>query len=260
MEGGGWIARIIMSLVLFAPALTWAAHPLITDDSGTQGNGKFQLEVNGQYDQDKETVAGVSNKATGQWVGATLSFGIIESVDLILGLAYVWGKVEEDGTTVFDERGIADTNLALKWRFFEKEGWSLALKPGISFPTGDENKTLGTGKIAYHLFLIASKEVGAWAFHANLGHIGNENNIDEERNLWHASLAATYEVVRNLKVVGNIGIERSPDKTANNDPAFLIGGVIYSVSKNFDLDVGVKYGLTSSETDLSLLAGIAFRF
>ena len=259
MDGGGWlprIIRIILSIFLFLPAVTWAAHPLLTDDSGTQGKGRFQLEVNGQYDHDQEAGA----KATGGQARATLSFGIVESADLILGLAYVWSKVEEDGTIIYDEKGIADTFLEVKWRFFEKEGWSLALKPGISFPTGDENKTLGTGKIAYHLFLIASKEVGAWTFHANLGHIGHENKVNEERNIWHASLAVTYEVLEALKVVGNIGIERSSDPTSKNDPAFLIGGVIYAVSKNFDLDFGVKYGLSSSETDLSVLAGMAFRF
>jgi hypothetical protein len=260
MYGKGWFVKILLGTVLFVPAVAWAAHPLITDDSGTQGKGKFQLEVNGQYDSDKETVAGVSNKSTGGQVGATLSYGIIENVDLILNVAYVWGKLEEEGRAVYDEKGISDTTLALKWRFFEKEGWSFALKPGVSFPTGDENKGLGSGKTGYHVFLIASKEVASWAFHANLGYIQNENKFDEEKNLWHASLATTYEVVKDLKVVGNIGIERSPDKTVNNDPAFIVGGVIYSVSKNLDLDFGVKYGLSSSETDLSVLAGIAFRF
>jgi hypothetical protein len=30
--------------------------------------------------------------------------------------------------------------LELKWRFFEKDGLSFALKPGIAFPTGNEKK------------------------------------------------------------------------------------------------------------------------
>jgi hypothetical protein len=257
---GRWVGKLVLCTVLLVPAVTWAAHPLITDDSGTQGKNKFQLEVNGQYDSEKETVAGVSTKSTGGQVGATFSYGIVENADLILGVAYVWGKVEEEGRAVYDEKGISDTTLALKWRFFEKEGWSFALKPGVSFPTGDENKGLGTGKTGYHVFFIASKEAASWAFHANLGYIQKENKFDEEKNIWHASLATTYEVVKDLKVVGNIGIERSPDKTSNHDPAFLLGGAIYSISKNFDLDFGVKYGFSSSETDLSFLAGIAFRF
>jgi hypothetical protein len=51
----------MMVLFLTVSSHAWAAHPLITDDSGTQGRGRFQLEVNGQYDTDKkaDTVATV---------------------------------------------------------------------------------------------------------------------------------------------------------------------------------------------------------
>ncbi len=258
--GGGWTAGIIIILVLLSPAMTWAAHPLITDDSGTQGKGNLQLELNGQYESDKETVAGVLQKSTGGQVGVTLTWGIVANVDLILGVPYVWSKVEENNETLYDERGISDTPFEVKWRFFEKAGWSLALKPGLTFPTGDERRGLGTGKIGYRIFLIASKEWGAWAFHANLGYIGNEDKVDQEKNIGHASFATTYQVVKHLKIVGNIGVERSLDSTAHNDTAFLLGGVIYSLSNNFDLDLGVKSGLTSSETDWAVLAGLTFRF
>jgi hypothetical protein len=50
------------------------------------------------------------------------------------------------------------------------------------------------------------------------------------------------------------------DEDANNDPSFLIGGIIYSINENFDVDLGVKCGLDSSETDISALAGVTFRF
>ena len=249
-----------MVMVLLCPCLVFAAHPLITDDSGTQGKGKFQIEVNGQYDSDKETVAGVSVKSTGGQAGATLSYGLIENADLVLSLPYQWGKVKEDGVTVYDEKGISDTTFEVKWRFFEKDGLSLALKPGVSFPTGDDGKGLGIGKTGYHLFLVGSKEAAPWAFHLNIGYIGNENKVDEERNIWHASLATTYEAVKNLKLVGNIGVEKNPDKAAAGDPAFIIAGAIYSLAENLDIDFGVKAGLNKAETDYSMLAGLACRF
>jgi len=254
------LGTFVLYAVLFVPAAVWAAHPLITDDSGTQGKGKFQLEVNGQYDSDKETVGGVSVKSTGEQAGSTLSYGVIDNADLVLNVPYVWGKVTEDGVSVYDENGLSDISFEVKWRFFEKDGLSLGLKPGISFPTGNDEKGLGTGKTGYHIFLIGSKEAAPWAFHANLGYMRNENKADEEKNLWHASLATTYEVVKDLKLVGNIGMERNADKAADNDPAFLIAGAIYSVAENIDLDAGVKYGLSSSETDVSFMVGAAFRF
>jgi hypothetical protein len=252
---------VMVLCVLFSiPVPLWAAHPLITDDTGTQGKGKFQLEVNGEYDYDKETTGGVSVKTTGGQAAATLSYGVINAVDVVVGVPYAWGKVQEDGVTVYDEKGVSDTTVEAKWRFFEQDGYSLAVKPGISLPTGDENKGLGSGKTGYHLFLIGTKEAEPWEFHANLGYIRNENKFDEEENLWHASIAATYEVMENLKLAGNVGIERNPDKTADTDPAFALAGVIYSVAESFDLDIGVKTALTDAETDYAVLAGMAVRF
>lgn len=240
--------------------IAFAAHPLITDDTGSQGKGKFQLEVNVQYDSDKETVYGAPVKSTGGQAGTTLSYGVIENADLVLNLPFVWGKVTEDGVSVYDEKGLSDISFEVKWRFFERDGLSFGLKPGVSVPTGNDEKGLGAGKTGYHVILIGSKEAAPWALHANIGYIRNENKFDEEKNLWHVSLATTYEVINDLKIVGNIGREKNPDKNAGNDPAFLIGGVIYSITGNIDLDAGVKYGLSSSETDVSLMAGAALRF
>ena len=254
------IKGLFVSMFLLVHTIAWGLHPLITDDAGTQGKGKFQVEVNGQYDSDKETVNGVSLESTSGQVATTLSYGFIENADLVLSLPYQWGKGKEDGVTLYDEKGVSDMTLEVKWRFFEKDGLSLALKPGVRIPTGNDERGLGAGRTGYQAFFIGSKEVEPWAFHVNVGYIGNENKADEEKNIWHASLATTYEVIKNLKVVGNVGIERNPDKAADKDPAFVIGGVIYSLSESLDIDVGVKYGLTAAETDWSLMAGMAFRF
>ena len=254
------IRGLFVGMFLLVHTVVWGAHPLITDDTGTQGKGRFQVEVSGQYDSDRETVNGASLESTGSQVATTLSYGMIENADLVLSLPYQWGKVRQDGVTLYDEQGISDTTFEVKWRFYEKDGLSLALKPGVRIPTGNDEKGLGAGRTGVHAFIIGSKEVAPWAFHVNAGYIGNENKADEEKNIWHASFAATYEVIKNLKVVGNIGIERNRDKTADKDPAFLLGGVIYSLSESVDIDFGVKYGLTAPETDWSVMAGAAFKF
>lgn len=175
-------------------------------------------------------------------------------------MPYQWSQAKEDGIYVYDEKGISDTVFEVKWRFFEKDGFGLELKPGVSFPPGDDEKGLGTGKTGYRMFFIGLQEATPLAFHLNIGYIGNENKVDEEKNIWHASLATTYDVVENLKIVGNIGVEKNPGKSADNDPAFILVGAFYSISKNFDIDCGIKSGLTSSETDMSVMSGTSFRF
>ncbi len=251
---------MIYLALLFLSCPSWAAHPLITDDTGTQGKGKFQLELNGQYDWDRDDSDDSSVKSTGGQTAATLSYGVADNVDLILSLPYLWGNAEINETTVYNEQGIGDAVLETKMRLFEKNGFSVALKPGISIPTGNDEKSLGAGLLGGHLFLIASQELGSWAFHGNLGYIRNENKLDERRDIWHASFAATWEVIKNLKLAADIGIERNPYDDAKDDPAFLIGGIIYSIKENVDVDFGLKCGLTKSETDLSLLTGLTFRF
>ncbi len=238
----------------------YAAHPLITDDTGTQGKGKFQLEINSEFVYDKESEGGITFKATGGEIAAIFSYGITDNIDIVLGLPYQWFKVKEDGSVIAKENGISDISLEMKWRFFEKDSLSFALKPGVTLPTGDENKGLGGGKATYSVFFISTKEIEPFAFHLNAGYIRNENKHDERKNLWHASLAAETEVVKNLKAVANIGIERNPDKSSNTHPAFILGGLIYSITENFDIDFGIKGGLNKPETDLTFLAGVALRF
>ncbi|HMK56626.1 MAG TPA: transporter [Dissulfurispiraceae bacterium] len=249
--------RVLLCTIfmLLLSSLAFAAHPLITDDAGTQGKGKFQLEINAQYGRD-------DNEGAIQYTtpaATALTYGVIDPVDVSIGVPYQWIKTMDSETTERHD-GFGDVVLAVKWRFYETDGFSFALKPGITFPTGDQDKELGTGKVTYSLFFITTKELKLWAFHLNLGYIGNENKLDQRVPLWHISLAAEVEVAKGLKLVANTGIQRNTDKNSNTDPAFLLGGVVYSITDNVDIDAGYKYGLTKPEVGNTVLAGMTFRF
>ncbi|MDI6762198.1 MAG: transporter [Thermodesulfobacteriota bacterium] len=58
------------------------------------------------------------------------------------------------------ERGLSDFSFGLKWRFYEIEGFSFALKPGITLPTGNEKKGLGTGRNVPLSFVLSLLFVG----------------------------------------------------------------------------------------------------
>ncbi len=245
--------------------VSYAAHPLITDDTGTQGKGNFQIELNSEFTTDKETADDITTKETGGEVASILSYGLTDDIDVVLGVPYVWAKTEIDGDVDSNEDGISDISIELKWRLHEKAGLGFALKPAVILPTGDEEKGLGNGKASYGLMFITTKEIEPWAFHLNLGYMHNEYKLEEDRDanrkgIWHASLATQAEVLKDLTAVVNIGVETNPDKKSNTHPAFLIGGIIYSITENLDIDAGVKAGLNKPETDLTFLAGMAVRF
>jgi hypothetical protein len=69
-----------------------------------------------------------------------------------------------------------------------------------------------------------------------------------------------YAAMEKLTLVGNIGIEQNTDRNVNTHPAFILGGLIYSISEKVDIDFGIKAGLNEPETDYAVLAGIAWRF
>ncbi len=245
----------MLAVVLLWAGAAFAAHPLITDDAGTQGRGKAQLEINGEYGQDR--AAGVTVRSN--QIAASLSYGISAPLDVIIGVPYQRVRTTGNGEGT-SESGVSDASLELKWRFYDRDGLSFALKPGISLPAGDNEKGLGAGRTTYHFFCVASKELKSWAFHLNFGLLRNENKNEERKNLLHTSLAATVEVIKDLKIVGNIGLERNTDRNENIDPAFILGGLIYSLSESFDIDFGIRGGLNKPETDFSILAGTAYRF
>jgi len=240
---------------LFALALTfilnsnvYAMHPLISDDAGTTGTGKFNLEMNVEYAND--------NGDSETQFAATLSAGVRDNIDIVLTVPYLFLKAEE-GDETFKEDGLSDISFEVKWRFYEKDGLGLALKPGIILPSGDEDKGLGDGKTAYYLHFLATKEFEPLTFHLDLGYIRNRVEL---RDVWHYSLAAEYAVSKPLILVANIGGETNPDRESNVHPIFLLGGIVYKINDNFSFDLGLKTGLNKAEADYTILAGIIIDF
>jgi hypothetical protein len=247
---------LICSFILLSSAgHAFAAIPFITDDTGTQGRGKFQFEFFGEYGHDSD--ARIAAKTTD--LSATLTYGVIDPIEIIVSVPYQAWRTDDSGSVAKGD-GIGDIAMEAKWRFYEREGLSLALKPGFTVPTGDEEKGLGAGRATYFLFFIASKEISPWSINVNLACIRNENTIDERRDIWHASIDALFEVMKDLKLGLDIGVETNPDSSSNTPPAYILGGLIWSLRENLDIGLGVKGGFTKPETDVSVRGGITWRF
>lgn len=251
----------ILIAVCFSTDPLYAAHPLTTDDAGTQGSGNAQLEFIGEYGYDREE--GVTTTRSLLPTVPVLSYGVGDALDLVIGAAYQRFEIKQEGTRT-SERGLTDAVLQLKWRFYEKDGLGFAVKPGISIPTGNEQRGLGRGALSYGTLFIATKEIKPWAFHGNAGYMRNQYKLQADqdanrKNIWHISAACQVDMAGGLKAVSNIGAERNPGKTSNMNPAFLVVGFIYSVTGKIDLDFGIKRGLNRAETDIAYLAGFTWR-
>ncbi|MBI2313405.1 MAG: transporter [Betaproteobacteria bacterium] len=240
---------------VLAPDRAFAAHPLITEDTGTQGAGNFQLELT--YERPRDVAEGVETLA--HQFNAVLSYGLAETVDLMIGFPYLEVEGRDNGT-VAHQSGKGDVALDIKWRFYEQGRVSLLLKPGMTRPAGDSAKGLGTGRSTYGAQFVASIDHAPFAYHLHGGYRRNRNDLGERHNLWHGSAAATWQSNEQMRWVADIGVDTNPDPNSGSMPAYLILGLIHSPNKNLDLDLGLKFGLNPAADDGAFLAGIALRW
>ncbi|TFH40890.1 MAG: transporter, partial [Chrysiogenales bacterium] len=216
-------------------------------------------------------------------LGLTVSYGIIDPLDLVIGVPYGHVRSKESRIlyapplppggyqglrykTTGTDTGIGDPVVELKWQFFQRDGLSLAVKPGATLPLGNEDAGFGTGCVSPFLYFILSYENGRFLTHLNFGYIRNQNNQNEREDLWHGSLALEFVLLDDwLRFIVNTGLERNPDTRSNYQDVFVLGGFVFSPSEYCDLDVGFKYsvalaGAESPGPDYAILCGVTVRF
>jgi hypothetical protein len=250
------LLTVIFSLVVVAQGgAAHAFHPLITDDTSTYPKGRWKAKLVGSYEHDDNERRELSvTKIT-----PALVYGITDTMDIDVGQPYRFTRKVANGL-VTESDGIADTEIRLKWRFYDRDGLSFALRPSLTLPTGDEKKGLGKGKATGTLFLFATKKIAPLAVHFNMGYERNENKADARVDLYHFSAAAEYEAVKGFKLVGEVGIDRNIDKSSNTHPVYTTVGVIYLPAKNIVLDLGLRVGLNEVAPDYAILPGIVIKF
>jgi len=254
------ISALFIIWLLLTPQPSSGARPLVTDDADTAGKGKAQIELGVEIFTWQDRERGIKTRETGTEISSTFTYGVADHLDLVVGIPYVWGAMEKNGQTTFDADRLSDISLEVKWRFYENKVFQVAFKPGLTLPTGNHRKEFGTGRPTYGLVFIASKEMGDMGFHFNTCYTRNENKVDKRVNLWSASVAATYEAIKGLNLVGNVGLKHNTDPAIKTAPAFWLAGFNYSFNDYFTIDGALKFRLNRQEADRAMIAGITIRF
>lgn len=238
------VGALVLSSVI---PRAWAAHPLVTDDTSTQGRGRSQVELNSDWSR----FAGEKGHAA----AFTYSYGTTDELD-------IYGNVPASLAT---PSGKGDISLGAKWRIWQTERTALALKPEVFFPTGDAMKGLGNGRTSFGVTLLASRVSGNWVWLGNIGVSANRYKVppfEDARHLlaWRASTAVVYDLNAKWSILADIGIARNIENMGQQNPAYILFGAIYSPHENVDIDIGVKAGLNRTEVDRQVGAGLTVRF
>ena len=261
------------AFLLLPPALAWAAPPFITDDTGTQGKGNWQLELQYEYDRNDATgdagAGPVNQVSKSSTFSPVVTYGVLESVDIAVGLNYLKERVTENGAVTESPSGMGDSTIEVKWRFYEARGVSFAIKPSVLLATGDENKGLGNGKTSWGVNFISTYDAKPWQINGNVAYSHAryklaQDDAENQSDLWRVSGGVAYSARDDLRLVGEAGVRTNP---AKDDPflpghtgRFAMLGLIYSPDDKIDLAVGYRKGLNDAEPDWALLLGATFRW
>ena len=245
------MTRVLPWLAALAIVPAWADHPLLTEDTGVLDEGKWELELHAE--RARERGAGVTTRSSE--IIAKLARGIADKLEAEIELPYLR---EVAGGEVAAGRG--DTSLSLKWRFYERDGLSMALKPILMLPTGRDAPGFGAGRARVGAGFAAAYERAKLELLGHLGYTHNRNRIGERVELWHASAALRYAATEKLKLVLDVGQDSSPDPASDTPSRDLIYGVLYELRENIELGLGLKRGINEPADDRALRAGIKIRW
>jgi hypothetical protein len=223
-----------------------AAHPLVTEDTGTQGLGNAELEHGAAWTHDADTLSFAFQPQ--------LSYGVLPTLDLIVQPSWLSSRSGTGGTS-----GFGDTAVDAKWRFYGSAPLSLAVRAGLLLPTSRQNSGM-SGSAALHTTLVATLDVLPWTWHGNIGYTHNSSTAKVRRDTGHASAAGMYAVSERwiVTIDGSVDENNDPDRISWSGA--LLAGLIHTMRPGFDIDVGYQIGLDRSAGSVQWLLGATYRW
>lgn len=242
----------LAAALLVLSAATHADHPLISDDTDTQGRGCWQLELNTDHTRVREP----GRSAREREVNAELAYGLADRLDVAVNLPWLHQRAPGGSR----ERGVGDTTVLAKWRFYEDDrGWSLGVRPEVTLSTGSRFRRPGTGRATGSVTLLSTLERGSWTWLVNGGTTRNGHHAGARRNLWAVSTALLHAFTSKWTLAVDTGVARSPGLAEQREKYGLLG-VIYHIDRDRALDVGWRRSLGAGAAAHTLGLGVTLRW
>jgi len=261
------VAAVVI-LLSFSSTPALAYFPLVTDDTGTQGKGGHQVELDYAFEKSHSRI----ESDTGEFIENIQSlsnafpmaytYGVTENVDVFLGMSRQTSPIN----------GWQSSEIGLKWVFAgdQTQGWSAAIKPVVTLPVSNtmQDNGLGAAKTNLGLTVISSYLADTHEWHFNVGYEsnqqGNTPNLEPERSdLWSASLAPVLVLDPQWKLAFDMGIQTN--RAYNSEySAFGEVALIYAPVDNVQLGLGVIYSPDINASDKAyrygITTGITYQF
>lgn len=224
------------------PALLFGGHPLVTDDTGTQGKGPLQLEWTPEfYRLSREMEVAFP---------LVITYGVHERKDLIFSLPYCIRGVRFESWLL--DRQLEPQTLELKWRVMDNQHYSVAWKTGMGADLFPEFQSNGMALFNTLIQTISWREV---LVHCNQGVVFAKESGRWWMD-WHISTALEILLSEKVHYIANLVLERDSDLDSHQYPFYSVIGFQYAFSPAVIVDLGYRQGLNAVDRFVTVLMGI----
>jgi hypothetical protein len=239
------IAISFVSQTLFAQG----GPPMITDDPGTPGNGKWENNFAVIF----EHRSGETSYDLPQF---DLNYGVGEHIQLTLQTAPAVVKREGHGAI----GGLGGTEAAVKWRMLDEEafGFDLSTFPRIIFNIGHASVRRGLTEdgTRFQIPLEIAKKFGPWHADAEFGSLVSTVG----RSQWLYGVVGGYDLTKTAMIMAELhGTSRT---NFSQDDLVINFGLRYELTESRVIIVSLGHELRSPEDSLALIGyfGMQFHF
>jgi len=243
MKKTGWVAAILLALVLAAPGGSFAGRPLLTEDAGTVERGAVELEL--AFDQARD-----DNRDKYYIPSLQVAYGLTERIEIAAGLPYIF--LDPKGGE--KEEGVGDLYAYLKYRVWgERDLYpALTLKPFLKLPTASESKGLGSGEPDLGLTAAFSESFAGFNLHLDATYtILGEEGVTDPLSL---GLAGEFEITKGLNFVSEIRCANNFNSKHKDDPATVMAGFQAEIAGAI-FDAGLTLGSEQRRRRLPFYGG-----
>ena len=241
------LAIAAIALCITRAAFAQGGPPMITDDPGTPGPGKWENNVAIAFEHR-------SDETAYDLPAIDLNYGVGERIQLTLQTAPVLLKRNDHGPI----GGLGGTEAALKWRFLDQEtsGFDMSMFPRVIFNVTQSSVRRGLAEdgTRFQIPFQAAKTFGR--FHADAEFGPRASTVG--RSEWLYGVAAGYDVAKPTMLIAELhGTSRM---NFSRDVLTLNVGLRHEFTENYILILSMGHELRSPDQPTALIGYFGMQF
>ena len=236
---------VSLAIICF-PLGVLAGPPILTNDTGTPGPGKWETNLGFSGEKRRDTT--LYNTPA-----LDLNCGVGDRIQLNYSVSWVVLYASGEGA----KSGLGNSEVAVKWRFLDedKNGMALSVYPRFIFNNiaSSADRGLVDRGTVFRLPFQMEKKIGMIIINPEIGHDFRQEGGDE----WLYALAVKYDEIKGTEALAEVF--GTADNSFKKQKNVVNIGIRKDLSENFSLHASAGRSLRRDPDQPTLLSYVGFQ-